>query len=170
MSQEHEDASGGGRRSLGDDLEVTRPGLGAMRLPGPGVWGPPVDHEEAVRLLRTALDLGVTHIDTSDAYGPHVCNDLIREALHPYRPELVIATKIGVIRDQSQAFVAADTPQQLLEQAEGNLRRQKATYAGSAWTSLIWSTCGWAEMVSYHSAPHHSLNRSVRYLTCGPRA
>lgn len=123
MTNDHVGESARERRKLGEDLEVGRLGLGAMQLPGPGVWGPPVDHEEALGVLRTARDLGVTHIDSSDAYGPHVSNDLIREALHPYPPDLVISTKVGVIRDQSQAFVAADRPQQLRDQAEANLRR-----------------------------------------------
>jgi len=123
MTNDHVGESARERRKLGEDLEVGRLGLGAMQLPGPGVWGPPVDHEEALGVLRTARDLGVTHIDSSDAYGPHVSNDLIREALHPYPPDLVISTKVGVIRDQSKAFVAADRPQQLRDQAEANLRR-----------------------------------------------
>jgi len=121
MAHENDPAAARERRTLAEDLEVSRLGLGAMQLPGPGVWGPPADREEAVDVLRTAWDLGVTHIDTSDAYGPHVSNMLIHEALHPYPPDLVIATKVGVVRDESQAFVTADRPRQLRDQVESNL-------------------------------------------------
>lgn len=120
---QHQTPAAGGHHQLADDLTVTRIGLGAMQLPGPGVWGPPADHDRAVAVLHAARDRGVTHIDTSDAYGPGVANDLIRLALHPYPPELVVATKVGVVRDQSRAFIAADTPAQLREQIEVNLQR-----------------------------------------------
>lgn len=90
----------GGLLRLADGLRVSRLGYGAMQLPGPGVWGPPQHRASAIALLRRAVQLGVTHIDTSDFYGPHVANDLIREALHPYPDDLVIATKVGVVRDQ----------------------------------------------------------------------
>ena len=82
------------RFTLGD-RSVKRLGYGAMQLAGPGVFGPPKDHEAALAVLRAAVDAGVDHIDTSDFYGPHVTNKLIREALHPYRDDLVIVTKIA---------------------------------------------------------------------------
>ncbi|ETK34359.1 hypothetical protein MPTA5024_19860 [Microbispora sp. ATCC PTA-5024] len=89
---------------LADDLVVRRLGYGAMHLSGPGVWGPPPDRDAALAVLREAVELGVMHIDTADFYGPHVANDLIREALHPYPDDLVVATKVGVVRDESRAW------------------------------------------------------------------
>jgi pyridoxine 4-dehydrogenase len=111
-----------GRRQLADGLTVTRLGYGAMQLPGPGIWGPPTDRHAALAVLRRAVELGVTHIDTSHAYGPQVANQLIRQALHPYPAELVVATKVGVVRDPSRAFVAATRPAELRDQVEHNLR------------------------------------------------
>ena len=108
---------------LADGLAVGRLGYGAMQLPGPGVWGPPRDHSAALAVLRRAVEAGVTHIDTSDFYGPHVANDLINEALHPYPDDLIIATKVGVTRDEQRGFAAATGPQQLREQVEENLAR-----------------------------------------------
>jgi aryl-alcohol dehydrogenase-like predicted oxidoreductase len=108
---------------LADDLTVGRLGYGAMQLPGPGVWGPPRDHASALAVLRRAVELGVTHIDTSDFYGPHVANDMIKEALHPYPDNLVIATKVGVVRDEWHGFEAATEPERLRDQVEENLLR-----------------------------------------------
>lgn len=108
---------------LADDLTVGRLGYGAMQLPGPGVWGPPRDHATALAVLRRAVESGVTHIDTSDFYGPHVANDLIRQALHPYPGDLVVATKVGVVRDEWHGFEAAAEPERLREQVEENLLR-----------------------------------------------
>lgn len=88
----------GGTFTLADDLTVTRMGYGAMQLAGPHVFGPPRDRDAAVAVLRAVVDLGITHIDTSDFYGPFVVNELIREALHPYPDDLVIATKGGFVR------------------------------------------------------------------------
>jgi aryl-alcohol dehydrogenase-like predicted oxidoreductase len=98
-----------------------RIGYGAMQLPGPGVWGPPADPDAARAVLRRALDLGVTHIDTSDFYGPHVANDLIREALHPYPAGLTIATKVGAVRSADRMFQPAARPEQLRDQVHSNL-------------------------------------------------
>lgn len=99
------------------ELEVRRLGYGAMQLAGPGVFGPPKDREAAVALLREAVELGVDHIDTSDAYGPHVTNQILREALHPYREGLVVVTKVGAVRGASgswdPAFSAADIERQV---------------------------------------------------------
>jgi aryl-alcohol dehydrogenase-like predicted oxidoreductase len=106
---------------LADGLTVGRMGYGAMQLPGPGIWGPPADRGTALALLRQAVELGITHVDTSDAYGPRVANELIREALHPYPAELVITTKVGVARDDHRGFETAAAPEQLREQVEANL-------------------------------------------------
>ncbi|MEV6443935.1 oxidoreductase [Amycolatopsis sp. NPDC051716] len=119
----HEPDAAPQRLTLADGLDVHRLGYGAMQLPGPAVWGPPEDRDAAIALLRRAVELGVDHIDTSDAYGPHVANELIREALHPYREDLVIATKVGVERDESKAFLTAGSPGSLRAHVEENLTR-----------------------------------------------
>lgn len=102
---------------------VRRLGYGAMQLAGPGVLGPPRDRAEAIAVLRDAVAQGVDHVDTSDAYGPHVTNDLIREALYPYPPELLLATKVGGTRGSDGAWLRADSAQALRAQVEENLRR-----------------------------------------------
>jgi aryl-alcohol dehydrogenase-like predicted oxidoreductase len=106
-----------------DFLTGNRLGFGAMQLPGPGAWGPPRDHGMALAVLRRAVELGVTHIDTSHLYGPHVANELIREALWPYPENLTIATKIGVVRADNGGFEPAATPAQLGEQVAQNRTR-----------------------------------------------
>jgi pyridoxine 4-dehydrogenase len=111
-----------GERRIADGLAVTRLGYGAMQLPGPGIWGPPADPQAAIAVLRRAVELGVTHLDTSQAYGPDAANELIRQALCPYPAELLVATKVGVVRDQQRAFTAAGTPEELGDQVEANLR------------------------------------------------
>ncbi|WP_144764021.1 oxidoreductase [Curtobacterium sp. 9128] len=113
----------GGTFRLADDLELTRVGYGAMQLSGPHVFGPPADRDEAVRVLRTVVELGITHIDTSDYYGPHVTNELIREALHPYPEDLRIVTKVGARRDEQGGWPNAREPHELVEQVHGNLER-----------------------------------------------
>ncbi|MFL1376057.1 MULTISPECIES: aldo/keto reductase family oxidoreductase [unclassified Nocardiopsis] len=110
----------GGTWTLGD-LTVTRFGYGAMRLAGPWVMGPPADHDGAIAVLREAVDLGITHIDTSDAYGPHITNRLIREALHPYPEGLHVVTKVGARRDAQGGWPTARRPEQLRRQVEENL-------------------------------------------------
>jgi pyridoxine 4-dehydrogenase len=110
----------GGTLTLGD-LTVTRFGYGAMQLAGPWVMGPPADRDAALAVLREALALGITHIDTSDAYGPHVTNELIREALHPYPDSLHIATKVGANRDAQGGWPTARHPEQLRTQVHENL-------------------------------------------------
>nr|WP_281176294.1 aldo/keto reductase [Pseudonocardia acaciae] len=107
---------------LGDAVQVTRLGYGAMQLTGPGVWGPPADHDNAIRVLRRAVELGVNLIDTADAYGPYVNEELIREALHPY-DGLVIATKAGKLRTGPGEWPACGRPEYLRQQAEMSLRR-----------------------------------------------
>ena len=95
---------------MAEDLTVTRMGYGAMQLAGPHVFGPPADRDAAVAVLREAIELGITHIDTSDYYGPHVTNQIIREALHPYPEELHIVTKVGAKRDAEGRLAARAVP------------------------------------------------------------
>jgi pyridoxine 4-dehydrogenase len=106
---------------LGDRV-VKRLGYGAMQLAGPGVFGPPKDHDTAIAVLREAVASGVNHIDTSDYYGPHVTNKLIREALHPYSDDLVIVTKIGARRGPDASWNPAMSPDDLKSAVEDNLR------------------------------------------------
>lgn len=104
------------------DREVNRIGYGAMQLAGPGVFGPPKDRVAALAVLREAVAAGVNHIDTSDYYGPHVTNQIIREALHPYRDELTIVTKIGARRDGQGAWLPAVSKAELTQAVHDNLR------------------------------------------------
>jgi pyridoxine 4-dehydrogenase len=106
----------------GTSLTVQRIGYGAMQLAGPGVWGPPKDPDGAVALLREAVAAGVNHIDTSDFYGPHVTNQIIRQALHPYPAGLVIVTKLGARRPPDQSWQPAISPQDLTAGVHDNLR------------------------------------------------
>lgn len=115
-------AAAAGTVTLGGDLTVNRLGFGAMRLTGPGVWGPPTDRAEAVRVLRRAAELGVDFIDTADSYGPYVSEELIREALHPYRG-LVIATKAGLLRTGPDKWIPLANPHYLRQEVEMSLRR-----------------------------------------------
>jgi pyridoxine 4-dehydrogenase len=110
----------GGTWTLGD-LTVTRFGYGAMQLAGPWVMGPPADHDGALAVLREAADLGITHIDTADAYGPRVTNQLIREALHPYAESLHIVTKVGATRDEQGGWPPARDPESLRRAVHDNL-------------------------------------------------
>ncbi|WNV91065.1 oxidoreductase [Umezawaea sp. Da 62-37] len=105
------------------DLNVKRIGYGAMQLAGPGVFGPPEDADQARAVLRRAVELGVDHIDTSDYYGPYVVNDLIREALHPYPENLVLVTKVGARRDDTGAWLPANSPDELRSAVHDNLKR-----------------------------------------------
>src|SRR5258708_6187928 len=110
-----------GAFSLGDRT-VNRMGYGAMRLAGPRVFGPPKDHNAALAVLREAVARGVNHIDTSDFYGPHITNQLIREALHPYSDDLVIVTKVGAVRGADASWIPALTPADLARGVQDNLR------------------------------------------------
>jgi aryl-alcohol dehydrogenase-like predicted oxidoreductase len=113
----------GGRFTFpGTGLSVNRVGFGAMQLPGPGVYGPPKDHAEAIAVLREAVRLGIDHIDTSDFYGPHVANRLIREALHPYPEHLVLVTKIGAKRGADKSWNPAYSKDELIAAVHDNLR------------------------------------------------
>jgi pyridoxine 4-dehydrogenase len=106
----------------GTSLTVNRIGYGAMQLAGPGVWGPPKDPEAALAVLREAVAAGVNHIDTSDFYGPHITNQIIREALHPYPENLVLVTKLGARRPADQSWQPATSPQELIDATHDNLR------------------------------------------------
>ncbi|MDX3073830.1 aldo/keto reductase [Streptomyces sp. NPDC088354] len=111
-----------GTFAIGGDLPVHRLGYGTMQLTGEGVWGDPRDPEEAVRVLRRAVELGVTFIDTADAYGPFTADLLLRKALHPYPEDLVIATKVGFVRTGPGGWVPVGRPAYLRQQVELNLR------------------------------------------------
>ena len=117
-----EDKLGGRFTFPGTSLTVQRMGYGAMQLAGPGVWGPPKDSEGAVAILREAVAAGVNHIDTSDYYGPHVTNQIIRQALHPYPAELVIVTKLGARRPPDKSWQVARSPEDLTTGVHDNLR------------------------------------------------
>jgi pyridoxine 4-dehydrogenase len=111
----------GGTFTMADDLTVTRMGYGAMQLAGPHVFGPPADRDAAVAVLREAIELGITHIDTSDYYGPHVTNQIIKEALHPYPDSLHVVTKVGALRDAEGGWPQALAPEQLRQAVYDNL-------------------------------------------------
>ncbi len=116
-------ATASGQFTIGGDLTVYRLGFGAMRLTGPGIWGPPADKQEAIAVLRRALELGVNLIDTADSYGPEVSESLIAEALYPYPKDLVIATKGGLLRTGPGQWPQDGRPEHLREALEGSLRR-----------------------------------------------
>jgi len=111
----------GGTFQLADDLILTRMGYGAMQLAGPHVFGPPADHDGAIAVLREVVRLGITHIDTSDFYGPHVTNQLIKETLHPYPEQLRIVTKVGARRDAKGNWPRALSPDELRQAIHDNL-------------------------------------------------
>jgi pyridoxine 4-dehydrogenase len=118
------DATPAGTYQLGD-RQVTRMGYGAMQLAGPHVFGPPKDRDAALAVLRAVIESGITHIDTSDFYGPHVTNQLIAEALHPYPDNLTIVTKIGAIRGDDGSWNVAQSPAELESAVHDNLRNLK---------------------------------------------
>src|ERR1700759_2864329 len=111
--------------SIADDLTVNRLGYGAMRIAGKGIWGPPKDHDESIRVLKRAVELGVNFIDTADSYGPHVSEELIAEALHPYDEGLVIATKGGLERTGPDQWPVNGHPDHLRKALDGSLKRLK---------------------------------------------
>ena len=114
-------AAGGTWQFDGDGRTVTRMGYGAMQLAGPGVFGPPANRDNSLAVLRRVVELGITHIDTSDFYGPYVVNELIREALHPYPANLVLVTKVGARRDEQGGWLEAFEPNELGKAVEDNL-------------------------------------------------
>lgn len=123
MTQSSPVAAASGEFVLGGELTIRRLGFGAMRITGPGIWGPPADPSEAVRVLRRAVELGVTFIDTADSYGPYVSEELIRAALHPYPNELVIGTKAGFVRTGPNEWHVVGHPKYLRQEVEMSLRR-----------------------------------------------
>jgi len=112
-----------GEFTIGNDLRVTRLGFGAMRITGKGIWGPPANRAEAIRVLQRAVEMGIDFIDTADSYGPHISEELIAEALHPYPADLVIATKGGFERTGPDRWVENGRPEHLIAACEGSLRR-----------------------------------------------
>jgi pyridoxine 4-dehydrogenase len=123
MTTKELNASHSGTFSIGGDLPVNRLGFGAMRITGEGVWGPPKDHDEAIAVLRRSIELGINLIDTAESYGPHVSEELIAEALHPYPKDLVIATKVGLDRTGPNQWPVNGRPERMREGLEGSLRR-----------------------------------------------
>ena len=116
-------AAASGTFAIGGDLPVHRLGFGAMRITGPGIWGEPADHEEALAVLKAAVELGITIVDTADSYGPEVSERLIAEALYPYPADLVIATKAGLVRPGPGSWEPDGRPEHLRAAVEGSLRR-----------------------------------------------
>ncbi|MGC2633131.1 MAG: aldo/keto reductase [Candidatus Cybelea sp.] len=116
-------AAASGTFAIGGDLPVHRLGFGAMRITGPGIWGEPADHNEAIAVLKAAVELGITIIDTADSYGPEVSERLIAQALYPYPADLVIATKAGLVRPGPDNWEPDGRPEQLRAAVEGSLRR-----------------------------------------------
>ena len=119
--QHHLPAAAAGTFTMADEVTVTRMGYGAMQLVGPQVFGPPADRAAAVAVLREAVALGITHIDTSDYYGPYITNQIIKEALHPYPASLHIITKVGALRDAQGGWLQAYAPEQLRQAVLDNL-------------------------------------------------
>src|SRR5580693_3623255 len=122
MTSTNRPAAQAGSYRVGD-LDLNRIGYGTLQLAGPGVFGPPRDRAAALELLRTAVELGVNHIDTAAGYGPHSTNEIIREALFPYGDHVHIVTKVGIIRDDRGGWLPGNSPQSLREQVHDNLRR-----------------------------------------------
>lgn len=116
-------AANSGTFYLGGELKINRLGFGSMQLTGPGVWGPPTNHREAIRVLKHAIDLGINFLDTADSYGPNVAEELICEALHPYPSDLIIATKAGLTRPGPDRWVVNGNPKHLRAACEGSLKR-----------------------------------------------
>jgi pyridoxine 4-dehydrogenase len=119
------DASRSGTFAIGGDLPVDRLGFGAMRITGPGIWGPPADRAEAVAVVRRAVELGTTLIDTADSYGPEVSEEIIGEALAPYPDDVVVATKAGLTRSGPNEWSPNGHPDHIRQACEGSLRRLK---------------------------------------------
>ena len=125
MADKELTAGASGTFAIGEDLVVNRLGFGAMRITGDGVWGEPKDHDEVIRVLRRAVELGIDFIDTADSYGPEVSERLIAEALHPYPAGLVIATKAGFDRSGPDQWTMNGRPEHLRAACEGSLKRLK---------------------------------------------
>ena len=121
-------ATQSGTFTIGGDITINRLGYGAMRITGEGIWGPPKDHDEAIRVLKRTLDLGINFIDTADSYGPNVSEELIAEALHPYPDGLLIATKGGLLRTGPNQWPVDGSRKHLEEALNGSLRRLKVDH------------------------------------------
>lgn len=113
---------------IGGEITINRLGYGAMRITGKGIWGPPANHDESIRVLKKAVELGVNFIDTADSYGPNVSEELIAEALHPYASDLLIATKGGLLRTGPDQWPVDASPEHLKEALEGSLKRLKVDH------------------------------------------
>ncbi|MFB0495200.1 pyridoxine 4-dehydrogenase [Mucilaginibacter sp. OAE612] len=109
--------------TIGGDITINRLGYGAMRITGPGIWGPPKDKDESIRVLKRAIELGVNFIDTADSYGPNISEELIAKALHPYPADLLIGTKGGLLRTGPNEWPVDSSPEHLKEALEGSLKR-----------------------------------------------
>jgi pyridoxine 4-dehydrogenase len=145
MSEMTEATLGGQFTFPGSSLTVQRIGYGAMQLAGPGVWGPPKDTDSAIAVLREAVAAGVNHIDTSDFYGPHITNQIIRQALHPYPAGLVIVTKLGARRPPDKSWQPAISPQELTDGVYDNLRNLGLDTLDIVNYRSMWSIHGPAE-------------------------
>ncbi len=150
-------AGASGTFAIGGDLPVVRLGYGTMQLTGEGVWGDPEDPHEAVRVIRRAAELGVTFFDTADSYGPFVAEELLKEALHPYADDVVIATKGGLTRPGPGDWQPVGRPEYLRQQAELSLR-----HLGLERIDLFSCTAS--------TLPCRSPTRSACSRTCSPRA
>lgn len=127
------------------DFTVNRLGYGAMQLAGPHVFGPPKNKEQAIAVLKETVNLGINHLDTSDFYGPHITNQLIREALHPYRDDLVIVTKVGARRGADASWIRAASPAELESAVHDNLRNLGRDVMDVVNLRLMFDTTGPAE-------------------------
>jgi pyridoxine 4-dehydrogenase len=116
--------------AIGGDITVNRIGYGAMRITGKGIWGPPTNHDESIRVLKRAVELGVNFIDTADSYGPNVSEELITEALYPYPSDLLIGTKGGLLRTGPDQWPVDASPEHLKEALDGSLKRLKLDQIG----------------------------------------
>ncbi|RIV19324.1 aldo/keto reductase [Fibrisoma montanum] len=121
-------ATQSGTFTIGGDITINRLGYGAMRITGDGIWGPPKDHDEAIRVLKRTLDLGINFIDTADSYGPYVSEELIAEALHPYPDGLLIGTKGGLLRTGPNQWPVDGSRKHLEEALDGSLKRLKVDH------------------------------------------
>ena len=121
-------ATQSGTFTLGGDITINRLGYGAMRITGKGIWGPPEDHDESIRVLKRTLDLGINFIDTADSYGPHVSEELIAEALYPYPKDLLIGTKGGLLRTGPNQWPVDGSRKHLTEALDGSLKRLKVDH------------------------------------------
>jgi pyridoxine 4-dehydrogenase len=148
-------ASHSGSLLLGGETKINRLGFGTMQLPGPGVWGNPADPDQAVQVLRTAVEMGVNFIDTADSYGPFVAEQLIKQALYPYPPDLVIATKVGLARPGPNEWAPVGRPEYLRQQVQLSLRHLGVDCIDLLQLHRIDSTVPMADQVGALAAMQH---------------